>query len=83
MLPGDCASCDFPGINLANLPAWEVLAITGAALFDGMGGVNLSNARLVCETLGHEWDRAMVTRICRGAEAFLSKDDTVTDDDGD
>ena len=60
-----------------------MLNATGAALIDGMGGINLENARLVCETLGYDWDRAMVTRICRGAEAFLSKDDTVTDDDGD
>jgi len=58
---------------LANLEAWEVIQATGAALFDGFGGLNLSNARLVCEARGHSWDRAMLTKIIRTAAALMEK----------
>jgi len=48
-----------------------VFATSGPALFNGMGGVDLANARLVCETLGLEWDREMMTKILAAASAFL------------
>lgn len=73
--PRDCADCDFPGVLLTNLAAWEVIQATGAALFDGFGGLNLSNARLVCEARGYPWDQAMLTKIIRTAAALMKKDD--------
>ena len=60
---------------LANLPAWAVIQTTGPAMFDGFGGINLTNARLVCEALGHPWDRAMISRITAAAGAMLEKDE--------
>ena len=66
-LPSRCHECSFPGIYLANAAAWEVLQVTGAALFDGMGGINLTNAERVAAGLGYSWDKEMVSKISRTA----------------
>jgi hypothetical protein len=78
--PADCAACDFPGLLLSNLAAWEVIQATGTALFDGFGGLNLSNAREVCESRGHAWDRAMLTKIIRTAAALSEKEEDAAED---
>jgi hypothetical protein len=36
-----------------------------------MGGVNLANAKLVCETLGHQWTRELMIKVSAAASGFL------------
>ncbi len=73
MLPPNCPGCSYPGILLANLPAWEVLQITGSAMFDGMGGLQLASAREVAAALGHPWERGLIKKIIRAAAVMAMK----------
>lgn len=72
--PRDCAVCEYPGLLLTNLPAWEVIQTTGATLFDGWGGVHLANARETCEALGYVWNQVMIRKVAAAAAALREKE---------
>lgn len=74
MLPRDCSRCGFPGLWPENLGAWEVVTATGPALIDGMGGIRLETARVMCKALGRPWDRAMALKVLALAGAWIEKD---------
>jgi hypothetical protein len=62
-----------PGLWEENFPVWEVLQTVGAALFDGWGGINLSNAKEAALGLGHAWDKEMIQKIIAAAEKLREK----------
>lgn len=68
--PPDCAACDAPPILEENHLALAVLNATGAALFDGWGGVRLENAKLMAEALGVEWDYDLAAKLLAAAQAL-------------
>lgn len=65
----DCSVCDYPGLWPENLEAYNVILEGGRALVDHRGNINLSGARLVCETLGYTWDSFMMRKIIRALTA--------------
>lgn len=47
---------------------------TGPALVDGMGGVRLEAARVMCEALGRPWDKAMALKVMALAGVLIEKE---------
>jgi hypothetical protein len=73
--PPDCDTCDLPVLMHGNGPAWEVIQAAGPALCDGMGGINLANARVAAAALGYPWDREMLVKVMAWAQLMLEKAD--------
>ncbi len=81
MPPPDCDACDGAHLAEANQAAWDTFWAVADLLGDGWGGVNLDNARLAAQALGHEWDEGMLARITTLVRIFLKKDG-LPDDEG-
>lgn len=58
-----CDDCTYPGLMPVNLPAYKIWMTAAPVAYDGMGGVNLHNVRLVAETLGYGWDYDLMMRL--------------------
>jgi len=51
--PPDCnISCPMPKLMDENIEAWDIFQKVGPGLFDGFGGINLMNLKIILDEYG-------------------------------